>query len=45
MPKLFRNTLYFRRQADRLRALHVESGQARSEPPRLAKGRRVPLAR
>lgn len=45
MPKLFRNTLYFRRQADRLRALHVESGKARSEPLRLAKGRRVPLAR
>lgn len=48
MLELFRNTLYLRLQADRLRLLHVESGKTLSEPPVLAwrvdKERRIPLA-
>lgn len=49
MLTLFRNTLYLRLQADRLRALHLESDKPLDEPPVLAlrnaaKGPRVPLA-
>lgn len=49
MLKLFRNTLYLRLQAERLRVLHLESGKTLDEPPILArrhaaKGPHLPLA-